>query len=916
MSGEKTAVSAPLVSTTQIVILVISLLLAFLSLRDLLFVLLGSVTAGFYLYTKFSNFLLKKNSNSRIIVLFEHAKDLPELPFVPNFMKDPPRDYFINSFTRGLHHVATFEEQIDVVKWVLTTERKLAAESLKEFGEFEKNLERLTRVSQSNGIDTTHHSDRLDNKLSSDLSLRDTTLQFSHLESLMLQEVDETPIKDVFSDMKIVIQEHHKANEELINLWSSLDNQTLDKLRSIFTSSSSVPLREHNLFALTNEDICETTPNLLDQSSKVYIFLSKLVESFPKLSASNLHRSNIEEVISPQVFFTSDWKQIRDKFGTPAESILTSYSTHLKSQMSKHSERLAQTLDSLKKSQQFVARLDEYFRETKDSLHNIQNDFEFKVQTIKRKIDEFKIKVDSNEPSVDRLILEYEIRTDIQKLYALKSTHETECVGLEKRLTEIEAFNSNTELLREIINSKIVEFFEECEDSIFRQEDNSAITRLFVLSNSDHRFSQLDWSSIKKHEIIDQLSESITPQQSHDEGFKTFLSQVLIGEYYDNQKGSMVNKELCEISNFVERKTEEINLLKETFKDLELDTANEMEEGIVINRVLETKIPLIRFDANNTTISDSSKIDNSSKRLDADWTNNKLKALRLKELLEKNFSVLEQELSILNDQLSITVKCEGRVNKMLSKYVKSSILCSLFKRLIRLYFGRRLCIQDLSKKIKLLVQLNYLAIKELEGLLTNIYDDEKIDKMMSIEAKKKIFKFLQVLKEVEVSTRALFVETTCSYLLREIILSHHLQHDRRQEPAQLTNVESIFDEQNRIHQGSIRDVPITEKSFEVTPIRDGTNKQLDADFPSSADKQGIAASGRKPSCPQSPTKAGETTMMGFTSAGAIINSNRHISTSRYLKLDSINKLLLTFCQEWCVNSYFQVGCLLTIEIRF
>lgn len=215
----------------------------------------------------------------------------------------------------------------------------------------------------------------------------------------------------------------------------------------------------------------------------------------------------------------------------------------------------------------------------------------------------------------------------------------------------------------------------------------------------------------------------------------------------------------------------------------------------------------------------------------------------------------------------------------------------------------------------MLVQLNYLAIKELEGLLTNIYDDEKIDKLMSIEAKKKIFKFLQVLKEVEVSTRALFVETTCSYLLREIILSHHLQHDRRHEPAQLTNVESIFDEQNRIHQGSIRDVPITEKPFEVTPVRDGTHKQLDADFPSSADKQGIAASSRKPSCPQSPTKAGETTMMGFTSAGAIINSNRHISTSRYLKLDSINKLLLTFCQEWCVNSYFQVGCLLTIEIR-
>lgn len=175
---------------------------------------------------------------------------------------------------------------------------------------------------------------------------------------------------------------------------------------------------------------------------------------------------------------------------------------------------------------------------------------------------------------------------------------------------------------------------------------------------------------------------------------------MLIDEYYDNQKGSMVNKELCEISNFVERKTEEINLLKETFKDLELDTANEMEEGIVINRVLETKIPLIRFDANNTTISDSSKIDNSSKRLDADWTNNKLKALRLKELLEKNFSVLEQELSILNDQLSITVKCEGRVNKMLSKYIKSSILCSLFKRLIRLYFGRRLCIQDLFQKDK------------------------------------------------------------------------------------------------------------------------------------------------------------------------------------------------------------------------
>lgn len=65
----------------------------------------------------------------------------------------------------------------------------------------------------------------------------------------------------------------------------------------------------------------------------------------------------------------------------------------------------------------------------------------------KSKILDFKKNLDKREEYDVQLRLEYEIRLEINKLYALKHTHESELVGLEKRLSEIEFFNTNTELL-------------------------------------------------------------------------------------------------------------------------------------------------------------------------------------------------------------------------------------------------------------------------------------------------------------------------------------------------------------------------------------------------------------------------------------------------------------------------------------
>lgn len=60
------------------------------------------------------------------------------------------------------------------------------------------------------------------------------------------------------------------------------------------------------------------------------------------------------------------------------------------------------------------------------------------MDSTKEKIENFKKNLDNKEDYDVQLKLEYEIRLDISKLYAIKHSHESEFKGLERRLSEVE----------------------------------------------------------------------------------------------------------------------------------------------------------------------------------------------------------------------------------------------------------------------------------------------------------------------------------------------------------------------------------------------------------------------------------------------------------------------------------------------
>lgn len=140
---------------------------------------------------------------------------------------------------------------------------------------------------------------------------------------------------------------------------------------------------------------------------------------------------------------------------------------------------------NISKTTNNVKELKDYFHLTKQRLKDIQKDFSKRMQDVQNKIKEYKEKVQNAEGYEIQLKLEYEIRLEINRLYSLKHNHESECSGLDKRLDELEAFNTGTEVMQSLLNYQIIQFFEKCEDKMLQQQRDSALIRLASILNAE-----------------------------------------------------------------------------------------------------------------------------------------------------------------------------------------------------------------------------------------------------------------------------------------------------------------------------------------------------------------------------------------------------------------------------------------------
>jgi hypothetical protein len=189
---------------------------------------------------------------------------------------------------------------------------------------------------------------------------------------------------------------------------------------------------------------------------------------------------------------------------------------------------------NISKTTNNVKELKDYFHLTKQRLRDIQKDFSKRMQDVKNKIKEYKEKVQNAEGYEIQLKLEYEIRLEINRLYTLKYNHESECSSLDKRLDELEAFNTGTEVMQSLLNYQIIQFFEKCEDKMLQQQRDSALIRLASILNAE-----VDQWKVEQGEEacrqIEKLYNLNIPTPISDASYKDFLhTNILSGTYVFN----------------------------------------------------------------------------------------------------------------------------------------------------------------------------------------------------------------------------------------------------------------------------------------------------------------------------------------------------------------------------------------------
>lgn len=250
-----------------------------------------------------------------------------------------------------------------------------------------------------------------------------------------------------------------------------------------------------------------------------------------------------------------------------------------------------------------------------------------------------------------------------------------------------------------------------------------------------------------------------------------------------------------------------ITKAKDEFKELQLDVANEMEEDIMINKIPESRINL-KPPSNNTETTIGNSFEGNSFGSDnqgkpnKDWTSNKLKAHKLQDMLKKNLKMMQSIFGVYNQEFDTVTACEGKINKILASQTSQYVRSNLFRRLVRGYFAKRLCLQDLIYKFNQLLQLTAGLNWEIDWLMRTVYCDEQNEKRMGNTVKKSILRYLQLLQSTEISCKAIIVESICSYMFKEFEAQHLLLFDTYKD-AQVSTLDDIIELQKQIRKGAL-----------------------------------------------------------------------------------------------------------------
>ncbi len=809
-----------IISQRAAIIVAISLVVITFSIRDLVFFIIGlTLCGGFILYTQAIK-LEEKNARTRIMIHFKDLKRDFDRLLQKADMVHVNRNYFINNYSKGLYHQLAFEEQLDIVKWVEEVETKLQAESLKQFREFEQNItdpiEDVKAETQSSTYvrplpDTNKELGAQSSKITIELSLRDVTEQLNKIDSVNIKSLDEKHFKILVGDIKTVLNDIFKTNEEIYSLWGSPNGYTFDRLKRIFHSSPVPNSPQYNMFGLNLDTISNETPDLFQ--------LSPMIQFIAKSGAS----------VNTRMMFDYEWDLIKDKF-VAGKNILSEKNQHAQKEIeeavAKNQEELAAKVGRTAVN---IKKLKEYFNTAKQKLSAIQQEFNSKMTAAKTKIEDFKKNFDNRQEYEIQLKLEYEIRLDISKLYSLKHSHESECAGLERRLRELEIFNTNTELLYKLFDSHILRFIQNSEDKVLNLVKGVAATRMCELLTIDENFFKVDDEADSTIKNIYEMYSIKVSSPLTDEDFKYFLSTCLVAENLDTVRGRSTTKEITAIQQYVDKVKGEIQKVKDDFRDLQLDANNEFDEGIVIGKVPEGRITLRSInsigDINHNSVLDHSSNSDGSVKSNADWTTNKLKAHKLQELLDKNIKSMEAIYEVFQQEFKLISASESRIEKILSTYKDENLKNLLFRRIVRSYFGKRLCLQDLVQKLHTLLQLTAGLKWEVDWLLRTVYTDAKNEKLMSQNIKKTIFQYLQIIKSSEVSAKAMIIESICTHQFREYQITQLLLSDKY-VPSDTIMIEDVLEQQKLIRRGTTNQLfsddtaesaPGSKRGIETTP---------------------------------------------------------------------------------------------------
>jgi hypothetical protein len=231
----------------------------------------------------------EKNKKSRIVIHFnEIKKDFVRQmdKFNQVYLKE---NFFLNEYSKGLHHHIAFDdEKLDIIKWIEKVETKLQDESIKQFEEFEKSLEPMDDlgVSKVKGIAKHMNGGEDEETITYEVSLRDTTSQIKMIDKIEINTVDEKSFKEILAEIKIILNDYYRRNENSFRLWADLNNQGMDYFRKLFSSKTDKKSDFMSVFCLTVEDLKEGGPSLISETSTMTKFIGgpdAIQESLEKL---------------------------------------------------------------------------------------------------------------------------------------------------------------------------------------------------------------------------------------------------------------------------------------------------------------------------------------------------------------------------------------------------------------------------------------------------------------------------------------------------------------------------------------------------------------------------------------------------------------------------------------------------------